>query len=156
MPGLDYANEVPPSTGGVPVALLLGRPDLMSYYDRSCPDRTLVRCPDCRRPADPRFGDHGGDCRPGSRVARDARDADPTGALGIIRRAALTMPRLSVNELRSEFDRAAVKETARGPAFAAATRRGWIEADGSIPSTDPATHGHRVQTYRSLLHTGGA
>jgi hypothetical protein len=110
------------------------------------PGREVVPCPDCKLPADALFGDHGGDC------VDLAFLATPKSALGIIRKHALKMHRLSINDLRPAFDKAGVRDSSRGPAFATAVRRDWLEPDGSIPSTDPATKGHHIRTYRSLIH----
>lgn len=116
-----------------------------TFYDGT-PGRQLVPCPDCGKPADALWGDHGGDC------VETAAFAQPKSALGIIRAHALRMHRLSMNELRPAFDAAGIKDSSRGPAFATAVRRDWLEADGSVPSTDPATKGHHIRVYRSLIH----
>lgn len=137
MPGLDY-KTVGPSTG-----VFTGR--RKSFYDGS-PGHELVSCIDCARPADALFGDHGGQCLDAARVAI------PKSALGLIHAHALKHLRFSSNDLRPAFDVAGVKPTSRGPAFASAVTRKWIEPDGSVPSTDRATKGHRVQTYTSLIH----
>lgn len=105
-----------------------------------------VSCPDCGQRADRLFGDHGGDCLTAAAVA------PPKSALGIIRRHALVSGRFSANEIRPSFDAAGVPGPSRGPAFAAAEKRKWIERDGDERSTDPGTKRHRVSVYRSLIY----
>lgn len=105
----------------------------------------LVLCPDCGFHADASFGDHCGEC------------ASPrTTAIDIIRAYARGHDVLSSNELRAEFDRAGVKETARGPAFAAAVRAGFIRAAGHVPSTGLRTKAHDVKSYVSLIRKAAA
>lgn len=143
MPGIDYkklANGVATGAFAKPLNDLPG-----SFYNGT-PGRDLTPCPDCQRPADALFGNHGGDCIEISTFAH------PKSALGIIRKAALKHRRFSMNDVRKYFDEAGVKETSRGPAFGQAVKRGWLEIDGSVRSLDPGTKGHRIQTYKSLIH----
>lgn len=152
-PGLDYKRDVKVAAGGVSIREAFGRPPVpSSFYDGSS-DRRTVECPDCSKRADALFGDHGGDCLPTSPVAAAAR---PVDALGVIRRHALRNGRFSANDVRAALDDAGVKPTSRGPAFAAAERRGWIENDGYVRSTDQATKGHPVAVYRSLIYREAA
>lgn len=111
------------------------------FYDGS-PGRRLVKCPDCGHDADELFGDHGGQC------IDTVNTPTPMSALGIIRAAALKLRRFSMNDVRAEFDRHDVKKTSRGPAFAAAVRREWLEEDGTVPSLDGRTKRHRIQVYK--------
>lgn len=143
MPGLDYKN---PANGVAPGAFAKPLVERARFYDGR-PGRELVMCPDCQRPADASLGgDHGGDCIDGGSLAV------PKSALGAIRAAAKKHQRFSANDVRVAFQEAGVKPTTRGPAFAQAVRRGWIEEDGTVKSLDPATKRHRVTTYRSLIH----
>jgi len=109
-------------------------------------EHETVPCPDCGQRADGLFGDHGGDCLTAAAVA------PPKSALGIIRRHALVNGRFSANEIRPSFDAAGVPGPSRGPAFAAAEKRKWIEEDGRVRSTDGPTKGHRVTVYKSLIY----
>lgn len=142
MPGLDYTKaENGPSMGAFARPLV----ERVRFYDGS-PGRELMICADCQRPADALFGDHGGEC------VDETSLAVPKSALGVIRTAAKKHVRFSANDVRQAFETNGVKPTSRGPAFAQAVRRGWIEEDGSVKSLDPGTKRHRVQTYRSLIH----
>lgn len=139
MPSLDYANGVPLSTGAHNGAAhgLYG-----TRWER-------VRCPDCGQWADAEFGgDHSGTC------LNYAVTAAPNTALGAIRKHALKVGyngRFSANDVRLALDALDVASPKRGPAFAAAERKGWIEHVGYERSTDPATKGHPVSVYRSLI-----
>lgn len=127
---------------GNPVAL---GPAGIFFYDGS-PGRGVVLCPDCGQPADEQFADHGGACLGAVKFPA------ATSALGIIRAYALRVQHFSMNDLRPRFDKAGIRKTSRGPALVTAQRNGWIEQDGSVASTDPATKRHRIQTYRSLIY----
>jgi hypothetical protein len=142
-PGEQYWTATRPPTVGVfakPLGTMSKR-----FYDGT-PGRELVPCPDCNKPADAIFGDHGGSCIASVRVPT------PASALGIVRAAALKLRRFSMNDLRAEFDRHGVSNPSRGSAFTTAAKRDWIEPDGSIPSLGERTKRHRIQTYRSLIH----
>jgi hypothetical protein len=128
----------------VSIASTFGKP--LAFYGMGEGQVRTVVCPDCGYAADPLFGDHDGDCL--DMVA----GVTPGSALSIIRRAAMNHERFSSNDLREAFEKAGVRETRRGPAFAAAKKRGWVEQDGYVRSTDGATKGHPVATYRSLIH----
>lgn len=126
------------------IASTFGKP--LAFYGIDRPGGETTTCPDCSMPADGLFGDHGGDC------LDMIRTASPTSALGIIRRAALANGHVDANLVRSDMDAAGVPGPSRGPAFAAAVRREWIEVDGYQPSTDAGTKGHPVAVYRSLIY----
>jgi hypothetical protein len=84
---------------------------------------------------------------------RDAvREHAYDAAADIIFRLAIANEVVSMNLCRAEFDIAQVKETARGPAFGLAVKRNWIRHNGSVKSEDPATKGHRINTYESLIY----
>jgi hypothetical protein len=84
---------------------------------------------------------------------RDAvREHAYDAAADIIFRLAIANEVVSMNLCRTEFDIAQVKETARGPAFGLAVKRNWIRHNGSVKSEDPATKGHRINTYESLIY----
>jgi hypothetical protein len=84
---------------------------------------------------------------------RDAvREHAYDAAADIIFRLAVANEVVSMNLCRAEFDMADVKETSRGPAFGLAVKRNWIRHNGSVKSEDPATKGHRINTYESLIY----
>lgn len=145
MPGLDYKNAVPPSIHGASLRDVFGRGGKAIYG----PGNT-VKCPDCGKPAVIELGgDHGGQCltdKPEPKMSKGT-----TSALSIIRRAALTNGHVDANLVRSDMDAAGVPGPSRGPAFAMAVRRGYLEPDGYAPSTDAATKAHPIAQYRSLL-----
>lgn len=137
MPSLDYANGVPLSTGAHNGAAhgLYG-----TRWER-------VRCPDCGQWADAELGgDHSGTC------LDYVVTAAPNTALGAIRKHALANGRFSANDVRLALDALDVPGPNRGPAFAAAVRRQWIEPDGYEKSTDAATKKHPVGVYKSLIY----
>lgn len=147
-PSVDYRNGGAPVIGGptsVSLRELFGRPAASSFYDGT-PGRRLVKCPDCRQPADATFRDHGGQC-----VTHRV-----TGALGIIYRHATRNGRFSANDVRDALDDQGIAPPSRGPAFGTAERRGYIEKDGYVESTHGPTKGHPVAVYRSLIYRGEA
>jgi hypothetical protein len=84
---------------------------------------------------------------------RDAiREHDDDEAANIIYKFALDLEVLSMNECRAEFDRLGIKDSARGNAWGTAVKRGWLRHCGSVKSTDPATKGHRLSAYTSLVY----
>jgi hypothetical protein len=84
---------------------------------------------------------------------RDAvREASTNEAADIIFQIAIKQQRFSINDCRPAFDRAGIKETARGPAFGAAKRRKWIEFADTAESTGESAKGARVQIYTSLIY----
>ncbi len=86
---------------------------------------------------------------------RDAfREAAADEAANIIYDYALKHAVLSANECRAEFIRREIKEGARGSAWGLAVKRGWLRHCGSVKSTDPATKGHRLSAYTSLVYEG--
>jgi hypothetical protein len=119
------------------IASTFGTPT--AYYG---PHNTVV-CPDCHQRADVDFGDHGGDCLDSVVVAI------PGTALGIVRKYAERHPRFSANDIRPALR--CTKPSSRGPAMGAAVRKGWIEEDGWVKSTDEATKRHKVAVYKSLI-----
>jgi hypothetical protein len=58
---------------------------------------------------------------------------------------------VTANDVRAAMDQAGVPGPSRGPAFAAAERRGWIVRDGYAPSTGAATKHHPIAVYRSCI-----
>jgi hypothetical protein len=114
----------------------------VSYYAT----HPTVKCADCGQPADADFHDHGGECIGAHTLAT------PANALGIIRHHALLNGTVTANDVRAAMDQAGVPGPSRGPAFAAAERRGWIERDGYAPSTGAATKHHPIAVYRSCIY----
>jgi hypothetical protein len=115
-------------------------------------------CVLCGQPIDPIAGDRHPACsHPEAALPKHLRAPTPVAdrlpasvtAVDIIRHRALTEQFLSANTLRG--DMAGVPEHSRGPAFAAAVKAGLIELSGYEKSTDPATKGHRIAVYRSLI-----
>lgn len=125
------------------IASTFGKP--LAFYGIDGPGETVI-CPDCAMPCDFLFGDHGGDC------LDFLHNVPPASALGIIHRHALRNRHFSANDTRAELDAADIAGPKRGPAFAAAERRKWIEHDGYVKSTDGPTKGHPVSTYQSLIY----
>lgn len=123
------------------VAATFGRP--AAIYG---PHNT-VPCPDCGHPAVVDLGgDHGGQC------LDDVRVTVPGSALAIIKRYAERHPHFSVENIRAELDAHGIKQSARGPAFGAAKRKGYIEPDGFAKSTGASAKGAHLQTYTSLIY----
>jgi hypothetical protein len=129
----------------VSIAAVFGRGG--SFYDGT-PGHELVKCPDCGLNADALFGSHDGECLTAHTLAT------PMNALGIIRQHALLNGSVTANDVRAAMDQAGVPGPSRGPAFAAAERRGWIERDGYAPSTGAATKHHPIAVYRSCIYVG--
>lgn len=83
--------------------------------------------------------------------AKWARRVQHDRAVDLIRGYAQRHARLSINDLRDEFDEAGVDERVRGGAFQAAAARGWIESETWVPSTGASAHGKHITVYRSLI-----
>ncbi len=128
----------------VSIASTFGKP--LAFYGIGRPGGEPTNCPDCSMPADPLFGDHGGDC------LDYLHNVPPNSALGIVLHHAQRNRHFSSNDLRAAFDAADIAGPKRGTAFGEAVRRQWIERDGSEKSTDGPTKGHHVAHYQSLKY----
>lgn len=88
----------------------------------------------------------------------DTVEANPQAmkaALAIIRETALTQEAFSANDTRLRMRLAQVPSETVGAAFRQAAKDRVIRADSYVPSTDVATHGHPVRTWRSLIYRIG-
>jgi hypothetical protein len=80
-----------------------------------------------------------------------SREEHRETARRIVQAAARRLALLSANDVRAEMVAAGVPASVRSRVFQSAEDAGLLERVGHVPSTAPATKGHELRQYRSLV-----